>query len=114
MNIKLKHNVLQVAVIPFRKHRGDLQILLISARGKKHWTVPKGYQQGDYALAKIAANSQIKSLRSVACRIIANSFPDFRWMENLSQWENKDTMPVGVMDEKDPLRYLCCGVLRKD
>ena len=60
MNDKLKHNILQVAVIPFRRQRGGLQILLISARRRKHWTVPKGYHHGDHALTEIAAKKAWK------------------------------------------------------
>jgi phosphohistidine phosphatase len=55
MKDKPKHNILQVAVIPFRRHQGGLQILLISARRRKHWTVPKGYHHGNHALTEIAA-----------------------------------------------------------
>lgn len=36
---------IQSAVIPFRRRKGELQILLITSRKKGHWTIPKGAKE---------------------------------------------------------------------
>ena len=32
----------QSSVIPYRRHQGELQVLIVSSSKKKHWVVPKG------------------------------------------------------------------------
>lgn len=45
----------QSAVIPFRKHNGELQVLLITSRKKKRWIVPKGIKEPDLSPQQSAA-----------------------------------------------------------
>lgn len=49
------HERVQVAIIPFRKHHGILEILMISTRKEKKWTVPKKFYSGHYNLQIAAA-----------------------------------------------------------
>jgi len=49
------HERVQIAVIPFRKQQGKLEILMISTRKEKRWTVPKRFYSGHNNLQKAAA-----------------------------------------------------------
>jgi 8-oxo-dGTP pyrophosphatase MutT (NUDIX family) len=44
----------QSGVIPFRFYRGDLQVLLVTSRRGKHWTIPKGHVEPDMSAAQSA------------------------------------------------------------
>lgn len=59
------HRHIQVAVIPFRVHQGQQEVLLITARKKKHWTLPKGSYNGDLSMQETA---RIKSLQEVGIK----------------------------------------------
>lgn len=39
------HFFRQSAVLPYRFHGGQLQILLVTSRGKRRWVLPKGVQE---------------------------------------------------------------------
>jgi phosphohistidine phosphatase len=41
--LKIELNINQSAVIPFRKEKGSIEILLITSIKKKKWIIPKGY-----------------------------------------------------------------------
>lgn len=44
----------QVAAVCWRKHRGEIQVLLITSRETKRWVVPKGWVMEDVTAAKAA------------------------------------------------------------
>ncbi|MEN8128623.1 MAG: NUDIX hydrolase [Pseudomonadota bacterium] len=48
------HQHIQVAVIPFRVRQGQQEILLVTARKKQHWTLPKGDYNDDLSMQEIA------------------------------------------------------------
>ena len=46
----------QYGAVPFRKRRGAIEVLLITSRGSKRWTVPKGWpKKSPRATAKAEA-----------------------------------------------------------
>lgn len=45
----------QSGVIPVRFQEGNLQVLLITSRRKKHWVIPKGIVEGDLTPQESAA-----------------------------------------------------------
>src|SRR4051812_8561813 len=46
----------QYGAVPFRKRKGTIEVLLITSRGSKRWTVPKGWpKKSPRATAKAGA-----------------------------------------------------------
>ncbi len=54
------HYYRQSAVIPLRKNKGDLEILMISSRKKKRWVIPKGVKEPDLSSQDSAAKEALE------------------------------------------------------
>ena len=50
-----EHFYRQSAVLPYRWHRGRLEILMVTSRRKKRWVIPKGVQEPGLSAAQSAA-----------------------------------------------------------
>ena len=50
----------QSAVLPYRGHGGDLEVLLITSRGGKHWILPKGIVEPGWTAAESAAKEALE------------------------------------------------------
>ena len=60
MNPQFKTYIEQSAVIPYRFHQGQLQILLITSRKKKRWIIPKGIIEPDMTPQASAAQEALE------------------------------------------------------
>ena len=45
MSKRPDHHYCQSGVIPFRKRRGKLELLMVTSTGKKRWIIPKGVKE---------------------------------------------------------------------
>ena len=50
----------QSAVIPYRKHNDDIEILLITSRKKRRWVIPKGVKEPDLSPPDSAAQEALE------------------------------------------------------
>ena len=50
----------QSAVIPYRKHNDDIEILLITSRKKRRWVIPKGVKEPDLSPLDSAAQEALE------------------------------------------------------
>ncbi|MDJ0958986.1 MAG: NUDIX hydrolase [Arenicellales bacterium] len=50
----------QSAVIPYRKHHGDIEILLITSRKKRRWVIPKGVKEPELSPTDSAAQEALE------------------------------------------------------
>ena len=50
----------QSAVIPYRKHNGDIEILLITSRKKRRWVIPKGVKEPELSAPTSAAQEALE------------------------------------------------------
>ena len=50
----------QSAVIPYRKHNGDVEILLITSRKKRRWVIPKGVKEPELSPPDSAAREALE------------------------------------------------------
>jgi phosphohistidine phosphatase len=57
---KPAHYFSQSAVVPYRRHGGKVQILLITSRNRKRWVVPKGVRELDLSPAESAAQEALE------------------------------------------------------
>ncbi|MEM8777773.1 MAG: NUDIX hydrolase [Cyanobacteria bacterium P01_G01_bin.49] len=60
MNSQANTYIEQSAVIPYRFHQGQLQILLITTRKKKRWIIPKGLIEPDMTPQASAAQEALE------------------------------------------------------
>ena len=51
---------IQSGVVPYRMHDAELQILLITTRKKKRWTIPKGINEPDLSIHQSAAKEALE------------------------------------------------------
>lgn len=56
MSFPLNHAVCQSGVLPYRYQNDELQILLITSRGRKRWIIPKGFIESDITPCESAIN----------------------------------------------------------
>lgn len=50
----------QYAALPWRRHQGVLQILLITTRGTRRWIVPKGWPEAELSPPQCAAREALE------------------------------------------------------
>jgi 8-oxo-dGTP pyrophosphatase MutT (NUDIX family) len=55
-----EHFFQQSAVLPYRKDRGRLEVLVITSRRKKRWVIPKGIRELDLDSASSAAKEALE------------------------------------------------------
>ncbi len=55
-----EHFFQQSAVLPYRRDRGYLEILLVTSRRKKRWVLPKGVREPDLDAATSAAKEALE------------------------------------------------------
>jgi phosphohistidine phosphatase len=51
---------IQSAVMPYRKQKGELELMMITSRRKKRWVIPKGVQEADLTAAESAAKEALE------------------------------------------------------
>jgi phosphohistidine phosphatase len=83
---------IQSAVIPFRKHSGELQILLITSRKKKRWTIPKGIKEPDLSPWQSAAKEALEEA-GIAGPVLDHSLGTFTYRK----WGGVCTVEVFAM-----------------
>lgn len=89
---KSGHWYTQSAVIPFRKRRGKLQILLITSRRKKRWTIPKGVKELDLSPQHSAAKEAMEEA-GIAGPVLDNALGTFTYRK----WGGVCTVEVFAM-----------------
>lgn len=55
-----QHYIQQSAVIPFRRRRGQLEVLLITSSSNKRWVIPKGDKEPELSPRKSAAREALE------------------------------------------------------
>lgn len=55
-----EHYVQQSAVIPFRRRKGQLEVLLITSRRSKRWVIPKGDKETELSPRESAAREALE------------------------------------------------------
>jgi phosphohistidine phosphatase len=60
MAVKPGYFCRQSGVIPYRKRKGNLEILLITSRKERHWIIPKGIIEPDFSARDSAAREALE------------------------------------------------------
>lgn len=94
------HQQIQVAVIPFRVHQGQQEILLVTARKKKHWTLPKGDYIDDLSMREI---TRIKAFQEAGIKgnVSGSSIGVYQYFKDTTSYQ----VYVYVMEVHEALKY---------
>ncbi|BCR06820.1 hypothetical protein DESUT3_38890 [Desulfuromonas versatilis] len=71
----------QSGVIPYRWHQGQLQVLLVTTRRRRHWIIPKGIIEPDMSPAESAVNEawEEAGLRGSLHRLAVGEYRYAKW-----------------------------------
>lgn len=50
----------QSGVVPYRMRKGEIEVLLVTARGKRSWIIPKGVIEPDFSARNSAAKEALE------------------------------------------------------
>jgi len=60
MPVKPGYYYHQSGVVPYRVRKGELEVLLVTARGKRNWIIPKGIIEPDFSARNSAAKEALE------------------------------------------------------
>lgn len=75
------HFFTQSAVIPYRKRKGALEVLLITSRRKKRWIIPKGIKELDMSAQQSAAKEAFEEagIEGKVSHTSIGSYQNLKW-----------------------------------
>ena len=82
----------QVAALPWRRHDGELEVLLITTRTTKRWIVPKGWLEDGLTASESAAREALEEA-GVVGEIVREPLGKFHYTKRRKSGE---TLPVEV------------------
>ncbi len=82
----------QSAVVPFRRRRGELEILMITSRKKKRWVLPKGVVEPDLSPWASAAKEALEEA-GIEGKVSRRSVGNYRY----EKWGGTCTVDVFPM-----------------
>jgi phosphohistidine phosphatase len=85
----------QSAVIPFRGHADNLQILVITSRRKRRWVVPKGVKEPDMSAQDSAAKEALEEA-GIEGDVLSGSIGSYDY----EKWGGTCTVDVYAMEVK--------------
>ena len=86
----------QSAVIPYRKVDRDVEVLLISSRGKKRWVIPKGIREPSLSAAQSAAKEALEEA-GIEGRVANEAVGTYKY----SKWGGTCRVEVFAMEVVD-------------
>jgi phosphohistidine phosphatase len=89
----------QSAVIPYRHREGNLEILLVTSSGKRHWVVPKGIHEPGLSAQDSAAKEALEEAGVLKGKVSKKPLGEYR----LAKWGGECTVTVFAMEVKKVL-----------
>ena len=98
-----KHNhIPQAAVIPYRRRRKNIEVLLVTSLGSGRWVFPKGHIEGDLT-ARQSAEKEAFEEAGVAGRLSPNRIGYYRYFKKSDKNTRTFQVEVFAMNVTDVL-----------
>ena len=94
------HFFKQSGVIPYRKRKGSIELMLVSSTSKKRWTIPKGVKERHLTPRHSAAKEALEEA-GITGRLSKSSLGSYRYRK----WGGTCTVKVYAMEVKKVHKY---------
>ena len=100
MSERPEHHYRQSGVIPFRKRKGKLELLMVTSTNRKRWIIPKGVKELHLSSRESAAKEAWEEA-GIKGKVSRTAIGTYRYRK----WGGICTVKVFVMEVREVFKY---------